>query len=46
MDRRAAYSATALEWLVGLCGLGLAGIIMLLGIRILPVLPDNAADNG
>ena len=39
----ASYSATSLEWLVGLCGLGLAGVIMLLGIRILPVLPDNSA---
>jgi len=41
----APYNSTVLEWLVGLCGLGLAGVIMLLGIRILPVLPDNAADD-
>jgi molybdopterin-containing oxidoreductase family membrane subunit len=40
----ASYSATALEWMVGLCGLGLAGVVMLLGIRIAPVLPDNSAD--
>ena len=41
----ASYSATALEWLVGLCGLGLAGVIMLLGIRVLPVLPDSSVKN-
>ncbi|MDR0238868.1 MAG: polysulfide reductase NrfD [Deltaproteobacteria bacterium] len=41
----ASYSATALEWLVGLCGLGLAGIVMLLGIRIVPVLPASTLDN-
>ena len=38
----ASYSATAMEWLVGLCGLGLAGVVVLLGIRMAPVLPDTA----
>jgi len=39
----ASYCATALEWLVGLCGFGLAGVIVLLGIRIAPVLPGSVA---
>jgi molybdopterin-containing oxidoreductase family membrane subunit len=41
----ASYSATALEWLVGLCGVGLAGVIVLLGIRLAPVLPTQSANN-
>ncbi len=36
----AEYGASFMEWLVGACGIGLAGVIMLLGMRVFPVLPD------
>ncbi|MDR2054513.1 MAG: polysulfide reductase NrfD [Desulfovibrio sp.] len=37
----ATYEATALEWFVGLGGLGLAGLLSLFGMRVLPVLPNR-----